>query len=304
MTTTDDRPAAVDSGERDPFASMAEMLPLRYAPGHTRRPFEFTNLDEWHPVIYGGSDAGGAQLVEPYPAGRADATDGQGLLEDHGDPATVAVVRWNVPFPSATAEGGYLVARTPSPRPGARKGWAYEARVRTQRDLMAAWCEAYAVAAALNNRTVTGLGLQPGDVEVLLAAQRGALTGDSRYAGSIDELRWQRIGTSGVERVPAAVVRRLRDGRHPLLAAATTRPRHPEQPGDSQPWIETTYRVTLSGAFALDLIRRQYQGPDRCRICGCIDEVACPDGCAWVHDPELGLLCSACIPDDVDAAAQ
>lgn len=32
----------------------------------------------------------------------------------------------------------------------------------------------------------------------------------------------------------------------------------------------------------------------RCRACGCTDNRACPGGCAWVNDPLLGDLCSAC----------
>lgn len=32
-----------------------------------------------------------------------------------------------------------------------------------------------------------------------------------------------------------------------------------------------------------------------CRVCGCTEEVACPDGCWWVPDPAgLGELCSSC----------
>lgn len=34
---------------------------------------------------------------------------------------------------------------------------------------------------------------------------------------------------------------------------------------------------------------------DRCRICGCTDEAACPGGCSWVPDPLMaGELCSSC----------
>lgn len=37
--------------------------------------------------------------------------------------------------------------------------------------------------------------------------------------------------------------------------------------------------------------------PSYCRLCGCVDERACPGGCRWVEDPEgLGDLCSACLP--------
>lgn len=34
---------------------------------------------------------------------------------------------------------------------------------------------------------------------------------------------------------------------------------------------------------------------DACRVCGCTEELACPDGCWWVPDPAgLGELCSSC----------
>jgi hypothetical protein len=34
----------------------------------------------------------------------------------------------------------------------------------------------------------------------------------------------------------------------------------------------------------------------RCRVCGCTDDDACPDGCSWVPDPAMaGYLCSACL---------
>jgi len=40
----------------------------------------------------------------------------------------------------------------------------------------------------------------------------------------------------------------------------------------------------------------EFQIP-RCRVCGCTDLEACPEGCIWVTDPEgLGDLCSSCLP--------
>ncbi|HWU23772.1 MAG TPA: hypothetical protein VN088_19695 [Nocardioides sp.] len=42
------------------------------------------------------------------------------------------------------------------------------------------------------------------------------------------------------------------------------------------------------------------QGDDRdrdeaaCRVCGCTETAACPGGCHWVPDPQMGDLCSAC----------
>lgn len=36
-------------------------------------------------------------------------------------------------------------------------------------------------------------------------------------------------------------------------------------------------------------------GADACRVCGCTEDRACPDGCWWVPDPAgLGELCSSC----------
>lgn len=38
---------------------------------------------------------------------------------------------------------------------------------------------------------------------------------------------------------------------------------------------------------------------ERCRMCGCTEDRACPDGCHWVEDPMgLGPLCSACEPGE------
>ncbi|MFI0453704.1 DUF5131 family protein [Actinomadura sp. 6N118] len=33
-----------------------------------------------------------------------------------------------------------------------------------------------------------------------------------------------------------------------------------------------------------------------CRGCGCTDDAACPGGCHWVPDPQMGDLCSRCTP--------
>ena len=48
------------------------------------------------------------------------------------------------------------------------------------------------------------------------------------------------------------------------------------------------------------------EGPDlavlgiaACRVCGCTEYSACPDGCSWVADD----LCSACAPPDIGRAA-
>jgi len=35
-----------------------------------------------------------------------------------------------------------------------------------------------------------------------------------------------------------------------------------------------------------------------CRVCGCTDDSACPDGCSWIEDD----LCSACAPERAEEA--
>lgn len=39
-------------------------------------------------------------------------------------------------------------------------------------------------------------------------------------------------------------------------------------------------------------------GTDRCRVCACTEDRACPMGCWWVEEPKDGKpgLCSACAP--------
>lgn len=56
------------------------------------------------------------------------------------------------------------------------------------------------------------------------------------------------------------------------------------------------YKMLDPGLHQLkvDLERETFAEPS-CRVCGCTDEQACPDGCWWVPDPMmLGDLCSGC----------
>lgn len=46
----------------------------------------------------------------------------------------------------------------------------------------------------------------------------------------------------------------------------------------------------MSRQMALPFKRTARPKPDKCRICGCTDEHACPGGCFWVS----ANLCSQC----------
>lgn len=291
MTTTTDTP--------DPFAGIRDSVPTRYAPGETPTPYDFPrDPNAWVPVIYFPAGEvvkgeGKIWLVEPYPAGRADGTDGL----DPVDSAGVAVVRGGArPHPRGEDPLGDWII----PEKSLVRDTAYDVYVTNQRDLMAAWCEAYAIAVALNNGLVKRLGLHPEDIEVLLATERGALIGDSRFAGTINELRWFPIGDQigSKRRIGARQAKRLRSSRLiEAAASAERRPSRPELSTSGLPWTETTYRLTRAATTMLAEIRGQYDGPTRCRVCGCTDERGCPDGsCSWADAD----LCSRCVGDDRD----
>jgi hypothetical protein len=289
--------------KHDPFAAITPHLPARYAPGHELEAYPYPaeeppSTDTWYPVIYypaGGVEAGEGPiwLVEPFPAARADGADGQEPIEKAG----VAVLcRDAAPRPLGDdLDGDWVI-----PSNSLAADCAYGVYVRDQRELMAAWCEAYAIATALNNGTADRLGVSLEDVEVLLAAERGALVGDSRFAGTGNELRWTPVDTTGdrVEprRVPRDQAGRLRNSADPMLEPAVVT----ENPADadSSGHVETAYVVTRRARAALEVIRQQYDGPRRCRTCGCTDERGCPPPtgtaggmyCAWAH-PDL---CTAC----------
>lgn len=309
----EDSPLDVDPGDlvvvatagRDPFAGMAGQTPTRYAPGETATPYDYPTRAAWYPVIYypvGEVVAGEGPiwLVEPYPAARADGTDGLDPIQDDGG-ASVAVLRGDAaPRPRGEDPLGDWII----PGRALRQDYAYDARVVDQSQLMAAWCEAWAIATALNNGLVKTLGLEPDDIDVLLAAERGDLIGDSRWARTGNYLRWMPIGAEGDDsrqRVSAGQIDRLRAGLAAIEAGET---RRPEPSTAARPWTETTFRPTRAGAEMLASIRRQYTGPARCRVCGCTENRACPIGCSWVPDPTLGDLCTACVPDDLHAATR
>jgi len=304
-TPLDVDPAGLTVVAADPFTGIAAHVPTRYAPGHNYEPYPYPkagpyDVNHWYPVIYYPGDEPGSKVrrVEPWPAARADNTDGLHELADNGIGVTV-VSRDAIPAP---ASDDLAADWTITARPLVCDV-AYDVFVHGQQHLMAAWCEAHAISCALNNRTCDRIGVALDDIEVLLAAERGALDGDSRMAGKKGELRWKPLNT--VERVDgrwvtAAQTRRLRDHRIPFIRPAATRERQPDRAGSfssaGAPWTETLYGLTPDGEKALAAIRAQYDGPTRCRMCGCTDDRGCPPAdphgqpCSWVDAD----LCSAC----------
>lgn len=233
------------------------------APGDTMKPYDFPGPDRWAAVIYypvGEVEKGEGKiwLVEPFPAARADGSDGLDF-EYMGEPS-VAVLRGDAaPRPrTENREGDWIV-----PGRALAANCAYDVRVVDQADLLARWTEAYAIAATLNAGAV---GIKPEDVEVLLAAEDGRLMGDSRFVGTIDELRWTpRGGGDDARRVPVRQARRLRQQQR-LIEARTTRECQPAPKGEfssaGQDWIETTYGPTTAGHQILTELRRYGQMVD------------------------------------------
>ena len=286
----------------DPFAGIASRIPTRYAPGASGVPYDYPIPDQWYPVIYypvGEAEPGEGPLwlVEPYPAERADGSDGQDPVENDGGAAVAVLRRSAAPRPRGTNRDGDWIV----PGRARAEDSAYDARVRDQAELMAAWCEAWAIANALNYGLLDRLHLKHDDIEVLLAAERHALTGDSRFTGTIYELRWAPVGAEAIgstTRVPARQLKRLRGGAdRRLIEPDQTRTVTPDYGRDLStaglPWTQTLYRLTRAGATMLDSIRRQGDaGPRRCQVCGCTDQRACPGRCSWRSDADN--VCTSC----------
>lgn len=235
----------------------------RRAPGDTNTPYDLPGPDRWAAVIYypvGEVERGEGKiwLVEPFPAARADASDG--LDFDYMGEPSVAVLRGDAaPRPrGASRDGDWIV-----PGKALAKNCAYDTRAADQADLLVRWTEAYAIAAALNAGVK---GIKPEDVEVLLAAERCQLVADSRFAGTINELRWTRPGgTTDGERVPVRQARRLRQQLHLIEARKTIDCQHARKGEFSSAgadWIETTYGLTIAGHQVLAEIRA-YARPTR-----------------------------------------
>ena len=273
---------APSTAQRDPFAGVT--VPTRYAPGYQRTPYPYTDRNIWHAVIHYPSTRRGESYwhtVQPYPAASADSTDGDMPLQQHGIRAGVRVVTGRaVPYPHDTDPATLWVTPTvPFPEDG-----AYQVHVDDQQQLMAAWCEAHAIAAALNNGTVAKLGLQPQDLEILLAAARGQLVGD--YPEVWRDFGYVPVGGGDVRTVEKWRVKQLRSGDRRMI--------EPLARCEFEPRNETRYTLSRCGTAAVAKIRAQYDGPARCRVCGCTQERACPDRCSWA-EPDR---CSAC-PQEV-----
>jgi hypothetical protein len=283
---------------RDPFAPMKLLVPTRYAPGFTMTPYDYPGPDsntlDWHPVIFSHHNPGDGSriwLVEPYPAARADGTDGQDPIES-GDGVRVGVVRDGAlprPVVAGDPDGDWYIPQYAR----CSTDFAYDVWVETQEDLMAAWCEAHAIASALNSQQVAVLRLDVGDIEVLMAAERRALFSESRYAGTPHEMTWTPVAGDRPQRVSQTRIRRLRNAIHmPLIRPFITTDHGPEDRRSTR----TEYQLTTDGIKALAAIRRTYVGPTRCRVCGCTEDRACPGSCAWVPGQAgAGALCTACV---------
>lgn len=308
-TQLDVDPADLAVLDGHPFTGITPLLPTRYAPGFDHDPYPYPLgdycVDVWYPVIYqpvGEVIAGEGKLwlVEPFPAARADGTDGCDPIEDDGGRGVAVVCRDSVPRPRGTDRDGDWIM----PAKSLKSDCAYDVSVRTGKQLMAAWSEAHAIATALNNGTAERLGVHPEDIEVLLAAERGALRADSRFAGRKGEMRWTPINTMDErvdqEWVPTRQAKRLRAAPDALVQPHVATTQHPRLEGKlstaGAPWTDTLYGLTALGRTKLQEIRGQYDGPTRCRNCGCTDSQGCPppdqvgNSCSWI----AADLCSFC----------
>lgn len=266
---------------RSAFADIP--VPTRYAPGHTPVPYQLYtgDPDTWVPVIYYPLvDDRKVWLVEPYPAGRADGTDGLDPITEAG----VAVLRGAAaPRPRVLGDpdGDWLV-------PGLAKAAeaAYDVHVTDRTDLMAAWCQAHAIATALNNGTVALFGLEPNDLDVLFAAAGIDLIRDTSKVGLDREYTRGACGVGEYERLPVEKWRvdRLTGGPRPFVDAYFIR----DLDGGG---AQIRYGLGPRGTIAVREIRKQYDGPARCSRCGCTEDRGMPP-VSW-SGPVSGR-CSEC----------
>lgn len=299
----------------DPFAAVRPTLPTRYAPGAAGVPYDYPNLYDWHPVIYYPAGTvieseGPIWLVEPYPAERADGTDGCDPVTSAG----VAVLsRAAAPRPRGITYHAYR-GMTLAERRDCDGDWiipgsaperltAYDAYVTNQADLLAAWVEAYAIAATLNTTSGTCTSLHAEDVEVLLAAERHALIIRRGVAGAIYQSigaepdEWRSVPEPQLDRLCGGVGALLEVGKATYTGSVPTAEQR--LAGAAMPqWQAANYFLTAAGRDTVKMIRErgfEFAGP-RCRECGCTDNRACKGGCRWVTAGPRGPLCSAC-PD-------
>lgn len=245
--------------------------PTLRAPGHPETAYDYPDPNRWYPVIYYPAGdfpgEGHLRLVEPFPAARADGSDGCDPIEADGGASVAVVCQDAAPVPrggrARDVDGDWIL-----PGRALRESCAYDVRVEMQSDLLRVWREAYAIAAALNTGLVevTGIDLRAEDIEVLLAAERGLLTGDSRFTDTIHEMRFSTPWNSHhEERLPARQRRRIRD-RLALIEAADTQRREPGRPELSTSgtaYTETTYRLTAAGYAVLAAIRQHGVEPEQ-----------------------------------------
>ncbi|MEU1813234.1 hypothetical protein [Micromonospora aurantiaca (nom. illeg.)] len=132
------------------------------------------------------------------------------------------------------------------------------------------------------------------DLGALAAVAVGRVRVDSRFPGK----HLVTLPTRPARReklAPWAMPRLLR---LQLASPGPARRQAPVREGQGLPYTIAAYRLTAEGEH---LVRSLNDEVPRCRICGCTEDRACPGGCFWVPDPQMGDLCSAC-PVDLDQA--
>jgi len=241
--------------------------PAAHSPAETA--YNYPDKNRWYPVLYYAvgevvAGEGPIHLVEPFPTARVDGSDGLAPIEEEGGACVAVVCQDAAPRPRGSeADGDWIL-----PGKALRESCAYDARVQNQAELTDAWREASAIAATLNTglEDVTGVDLRAEDIEVLLAAERGLLTGDSRFPDTINEMRFTKPGDSHhAERLSGPQRRRVRD-RLGLVEAGQTRPRQagrPELSTGGTGWTETVYQLTAAGYMVLAAIRRHGVEPEQ-----------------------------------------
>jgi hypothetical protein len=94
--------------------------------------------------------------------------------------------------------------------------------------------------------------LLPEDCHVLAAAAAGLLTSDSRFVGTINELRWHSSPTDLVgERVPMRQHRRLRNTLKLIKPSAEVEHKEPPRVGQSLGYTVTKMQLTPAGVAVI-----------------------------------------------------
>ncbi|MEN3308909.1 MAG: hypothetical protein V7603_5111 [Micromonosporaceae bacterium] len=122
------------------------------------------------------------------------------------------------------------------------------------------------------------------DVQTLGHVHAGVVTADSRFR------QWDFADRGiGRDKLPPWVMARLTRLR--LAELGQSRQQPATRPGQNLAHLVTPYVLTDDGRYLVESLRF---GEARCRACGCTEDRACPGGCWWVPDPEMGDLCSTC----------